>query len=252
MRTIQSLLLSSILAGLACSAASAATDDGQWRGTTGISMSLSSGNTTSRNILINGDTASKTANSKTSFGGYINKATANGVSNSNRWGTVGEYDYNLTTSLYGFGRLGFEADKIKHLKLRTSVGAGMGYHVINTPSTTFDVYGGLGLSKDKYDLAQTIGSKTDTRFSRTELMLGEASEHKITDSVNFKQKFELFNGITGDKAKRTQLSAGLDVSMSKNMTLNVGLMQTHNNTVAAGTKKNDSQLFTGVSYKLGQ
>jgi putative salt-induced outer membrane protein len=251
MKTLQSALALALLAAFAQTQAQTV-NDGAWRGTMGISTTLSSGNTDTRTTLINGDMASKTDTSKTSVLAYVNNASAAGVSTANRKGITGQYDYNLSKQLYAYGRAGLESDKVKDLSSRLGLGAGLGYHVINTASTEFDVYGGLGYSKDKYGMVQTIGGKTSSSFGRMELVLGESSTHKLSDTIGFKQKFELFNGLSGDKAKRYELSAGLDVALAKTISLNMGLMRQHNGTVAAGVKKNDTQLFTGINIGLGR
>jgi putative salt-induced outer membrane protein len=222
------------LSALSSMAFAQATPSENWVGTLGASLSLSSGNTDSRSVLLNADMARKTAQDKTSIVSYINNASSAGATTANRWALLGQYDYNLSKQIYGFGRLGFEGDKLKDLKLRTSLGAGLGYHVIDTPTDVFNVYGGLGYSMDKYNSSRSIAGNYNDSFNRLEAILGEESSHKLSSTVSFKQKFELFGGLTGDKARRSQLSAGLGVSLSNSMILNVGLMNTYTDTVPAG------------------
>ncbi len=250
MKTTYSSLAIALLLAFSQSQAQVA-NDGLWLGSVGLSTSLSSGNTDTRTTLLNADMARKTAASKTSVLAYMNHGSAEGITSANRKGILGQYDYNITSRVYGYGRAGLESDKIKDLSSRTSLGMGLGYHVIDNDRTTFDLYAGLGHSKDKYSMLHTIGNKTDRSFNRMELVAGESSAHKLTDTVRIKQKFELFNGLTGDKAKRYEFSAGLEVALAKRMTLNVGLMRQHNGTVPAGIKKNDTQLFTGVNVGFG-
>jgi putative salt-induced outer membrane protein len=109
----------------------------------------------------------------------------------------------------------------------------------------------VGYSTDKYKETQTIGSDTGKSFSRSSLFLGEESTHQLSASTAFKQRLELYPGITGDKAKIAKFSAGLAVAMSSTLSLNVGLTDNFNNTPPAGQKKNDLGIFTGVNLKLG-
>ena len=166
-------------------------------------------------------------------------------------GAFGQYDFNLSPRLYAFGRLGLDGDKLVDLSLRTSLAGGLGYKVVNTETTSFDVFGGVGYTTDRYSVAQTIGGKTDTTFSRASVYFGEASAHKLSESVSFKQRLDVYPGLTGDKAVLAKFAAGMSVAMSSTLSLTVGLTDTYNSKPPAGTKSNDIGLFTGVNVKFG-
>jgi putative salt-induced outer membrane protein len=229
--------------------------DGLWRGVGGASVAISQGNSESTAALLNVDMSSLTTTDKITLGGNINygRSKVDGVSKTttDKWATFGEYDYNLSPQLFVFGKLGFEGDSIAKLSLRTSLAGGLGYKVIETKEMTFNVFGGAGYSTDKYKETQTIGSDTGKSFSRSSLFLGEESTHQLSASTAFKQRLELYPGITGDKAKIAKFSAGLAVAMSSTLSLNVGLTDNFNNTPPSGQKKNDLGIFTGVNLKLG-
>ncbi len=250
--------LSCIALGItaATGALAQAKTDGQWRGAGGAALSATSGNTSSTSLLLNADAARATAADKITLGGNINYAkskNAAGVdqTTANKWAGFGQYDYNLTPQLFAFGKLGLEADKLIDLSLRTSLAGGLGYKVINTEQTTFDLFGGLGYTNDKYSVKQTIAGKTDTSFSRASVYLGEASTHQLSPTVAFKQRLELYPGISGDKAMLAKFNAGLAVAMSSTLNLTVGLTDSYNSKPPVGVKKNDLGLFTGINVKFG-
>jgi putative salt-induced outer membrane protein len=229
--------------------------DGQWRGTAGAALSMTSGNTSSTAFNLNADAARATTSDKISLGGNVNygKSKIAGVTTTTakRWAGFGQYDYNLSERLFGFGRLGLEGDGVIDLDLRAALSAGLGYKVINGKDTQFTVYGGLGYTTDKYGSTQLIDGKSDTRFSRTSLYLAEESAHQLSSAVAFKQRLDLYPGLTGDKAVIAKFTAGLSVAMSSTLNLTVGLVDNYNSKPAAGLKKNDVGLFTGVNMKLG-
>jgi putative salt-induced outer membrane protein len=204
---------------------------------------------------MNVDMASLTTTDKITLGGNINygRAKVDGVNKttSDKWATFGQYDYNLTPQLFVFGKLSFEGDNVANLTLRSTLAGGVGYKVIETKEMTFNVFGGAAYSTDKYDVRQTIGSRIGTKFSRSSLFLGEESTHQLSASTSFKQRLELYPGLTGDKAKIAKFSAGLAVAMSSTLSLNVGLTDTYNSAPPSGQKKNDLGIFTGVNLKLG-
>src|SRR5262249_33895746 len=51
-------------------------------------------------------------------------------------------DFNVSEKVFVFGFTDFEYDEFQNLDLRNVLGGGLGYHVIKTKNTTFDVFGG--------------------------------------------------------------------------------------------------------------
>lgn len=247
------------LVALACLSSAAAMaqakTDGLWRGAGGAALSASSGNTNTTSLLITAEAVRATAGDKLTLGGAVNyaKSKTGGVdqTTANKWGGFSQYDYNLSPQLFAFGRLGLESDKLVQLKLRTALAGGLGYKLINTEQTSFEVFGGLGYTTDKYDIARTIAGKTDTSFSRASVYLAEASSHKLSPTVSFKQRLDVYPGVSGDKAVLATFNAGLAVAMSSTLNLTVGLTSAYNSKPPAGTKSNDAGFFTGINVKFG-
>ncbi len=229
--------------------------DGLWRGAGGAALAITSGNSDATTMNLNVDMAVATAADKISLGGAYNygKSKAAGVTSTtaDKWNAYGQYDYNLNSKIYAFGKLGMEADKLTHLDLRSTVAGGLGYKLIDTQELSFNVFGGAAYSTDSYGVTQTIGSRTGKHFSRTSLFVGEESAHQLSAAASFKQRLEFYPGLTGDKAKIAKFSAGLAVAMSSTMNLTVGLTDAYNSAPPAGSKKNDLGFFTGINVKLG-
>ena len=254
--TMRLQALACAMAALASGAALAETKtDGQWRGTGGAALAMTSGNSETTALSLAGDMSMATTSDKTTLGASANygRAKINGTqtTTSDKWAAFGQYDYNLGAKTFVFGKLGFEGDKIAKLSLRTALAAGVGYKLIDTKETSFTLLGGAGYTTDKYSEAQTIGSKTDTRFSRASLFLGEESSHQISATTTFKQRLELYPGMSGDKAHLAKFSAGLAVAISSTLNLTVALTDSYNSKPPAGLKKNDMGLFTGINVKFG-
>ncbi len=235
--------------------------DGQWRGNGGAAISLTSGNTSNTSFLLNSDLTRATESDKISLGAGANYASTKmsadeqdgsaKLTTSHKWNLFGQYDYNITPALYAFGKLGLEGDKLNDLSVRVGMAGGVGYKIINTDAHALSVFGGLGYVTDKYNEEQTIGKKTNKTFSRASLYLGEESSHTLSSTVSFKQRLELYPGLSGDKAFLLKFTAGLNVAMSNSLSLNVGLTDNYNSKPPLGQKKNDLGLFTGLNVKFG-
>jgi putative salt-induced outer membrane protein len=229
--------------------------DGQWRGTGGAAVALSSGNSSNTSAAINADGYRATDSDKISLGCLYNyaRSTTNGLAqtSANKASVFGQYDENLSAQWFGFGKLGLDTDKLLDLSLRTILAGGLGYKLINTADTTFNLLGGVGYSVDKYSTAETIGDTRGTSFSRASIYVGEESSHKLSSTVSFKQRLDLYPGVTGDKALLAKFNAGLNVAMSNRLGLNVSVVDSYNDKPPVGLKGNDLGIFAGISLKFG-
>jgi len=229
--------------------------DGLWRGVAGAAASLSSGNTEASSLSMNLDLVRATEADKISLvaNTIYGRSRIDGVTrtSASKWAAAGQYDLNLDAQVYAFGKLALEADRITGLVWRLSLSAGAGYKLVDQPGAVFNVFGGAGLSDDRYDSPQTIGDKTAQRFSRANIVLGEESSHRLTPTVEAKQRLEVTSGVSGDRADIARLTAGLAVAMNSRLSLTVGLIDTYNSRPPAGVKNNDLALFTGVALKFG-
>ena len=230
--------------------------DARWHGVAGASFAAASGNTESLALQLTLDLERHRAHDKTSVSAYVNEGRskdngdATSTTTAGKWGVSGQYDRDLDAAWYGFGKLSFEHDRVVDLTLRSIAGAGLGYHLIQTDALSFDVFGGLSYTVSRYSTVQTIDGSTARHFYSTGGLLGEESSHQFTDTVSFKQRLEYYPAISGSKSQLLKFNALLGVSMTKTLSLSVGLTDTYDSQPAEGRKRNDASLFTGVNVKL--
>ncbi len=137
------------------------------------------------------------------------------------------------------------------LSRRVALAGGLVDKLVNMSHNTFTLYGGLGYMTDKYGGAQTIGDKKDTTFSRVSVYGAKESTHKLSATTAFKQRLDVFLGISGDNSVLAKFAVSLSVAMNSTLSLSVGLSDSFNSKPGGGLKKNDIGIFTGVDVKLG-
>jgi len=250
------LLALSLVSPLLALAADPPPADGQWRGNAGAAMTASSGNTSSTSVLVNVDMNRVTDRNKITVGGNLQYARSddeNGdaETTANKLGAFTQYDHNLGPQLFAYGRLALDRDAVVDLDLRAAASGGLGWKWSDTPDLRANVSAGLGYTTERYGSPQTIGDETDTRFSRATLVLAEESEHRLTDTVDWKQRLEVTPGISGNKAVLARFRTDLGVAINRTMSLTVGLMADYNGKPPSGQKKTDTTFFTGLNVKLG-
>lgn len=246
----QAALVALSLAAAGAQAQATVKNDGQFRAALGLGASLASGNTKATNLSLTGDAVRATDQNKLSLYGNLQYARSGGTTTADQLRLGARYDQNLSAKLFAFGGLDLERNKFANLNLRAQLSAGLGWHVIKSPTTTFDVFGGLGYVSDKYKDPMVIDGRSRDSYGYMSLLLGEESTHKLSDSTSFKQRLTLVPNLKNRGEFRANWDAGLAVAMSKTMNLNVGLGFAHNSEPGPGRKSTDTLLTTGVSVKF--
>jgi putative salt-induced outer membrane protein len=231
---------------LASTGAFAQAPSGEWKGAVSLGASFAQGNVgdSSTNIGISADasrttTADKTAVYFTTVYGKTGKSTSQ---ENIKLGA--RYEWNLSPQAYAFGSLDFERDGVIDLNLRSAVGVGAGYYFVKSDPLTFTVFGGIGYRNDKYDIG------TD---NATELILGEESNHKLSDTMSFKQRLVFYPNLTESKEWRAAFDATLAVKLAGDWNMNLTFIDRYLNAAGGpGSRKNATTFLIGVGSKFGK
>ena len=230
--------------------------DGFWRGTAGAALAATSGNTKTSSAVLNTDLARATEGDKIALGGTANYARGTDeagvrVTTADKTSLFGQYDRDFAPRWFGFGRLGYDRDALIDLSSRSTVTAGVGHRVIDNPTHSFTLFGGVSYATERYSSVQTIANETDTRFHRPSAFLAEESAHKLTQTTSLKQRLEANPALDGSGAVLWKFNANLDVAINSSLSLAVGVIDTYNTEPPEGAAKNDLAVFTGINVKFG-
>jgi putative salt-induced outer membrane protein len=246
---ISTLALASALATGAFAQATVK-DDGQWRAALGAGAAFASGNTDSTTFNFAAEAIKATKQDKLRLFGNAAYARSGGVTTGDMYRLGTQYDYNLSSALFAFGTAELSHDKFSNLDQRLSLGAGLGYKVIKEAALTFDVFGGLNYTVDRYETSTLIDGSVRKSYNSLSAMFGEESTHKLSPTTSFKQRLVVFPSMSNTGEFRATFDAGLAVAMTAGMNLNVGLQHRYNSEPGTGIKKGDTLLTTGVTVKF--
>jgi putative salt-induced outer membrane protein len=224
--------------------------DGQWRSLFTAGASIASGNSDAKSATLGADIIKLSPSDKWSLTGAGQYARSAGETTADRVGGTGLYSSDFTPKWFGFGQVDLLHDVPSDLKLRTTLGSGIGYHVVKEPDQTFDLSGGLAYTMDRYDHAQVVDDELRSRYNHAELLLAEESNNKLSDTTSFKQKLTVYPGIGSGNGVRTAFDAGLSVAMTKQLALTATFSHHYNSDPGEGLKKTDTLFLTGVSLRL--
>lgn len=224
--------------------------DGRFRAALGLGASTSSGNTDATNASLTFDGVRATANYKTSLYANAQYARAGGVTTGEQFRLGGRHDQDLTPSFFAFGGLDLERNKFANLKLRSQGSGGLGWHVLKSDALTFDIFGGLTYTSDRYISPMLIDGRTRGSYDYAGLLIGEESTHKFSETTSFKQRLTVLPNLKNTGEYRANWDAGLAVAMTSTMNLTVGATMAYNSEPGPGRKSTDTLLTVGVAVKF--
>jgi len=79
--------------------------------------------------------------------------------------------------------------------LRSQLIGGLGYHAVKTTTTSWDLFGGVTYTNDRFIDPTTIDGALRSSYSYPTLLLGEESARKLSDSTTAKQRLVLYPNL---------------------------------------------------------
>ena len=230
-----------------------------WSGLLDTGLSLTRGNSESLTYSLAGKAARVTDRDKISVytTAIYSNSTVNGINSTTahaiRGGVRG--DLNVSEHLFVFGFTDFEYDQFQDLDLRNVVGGGLGYHVIKTKSTTFDIFAGGDYDQDFFGaIAATATNPAKPAITRKsgEIVLGETFNAKLNNRTTLTEQFSLYPNVSDAGSYRFQFDATAATKLKNWLSWQVTYSDRYLSDPLAGFKKNDLILSTGVRLTFGK
>ena len=217
-----------------------------WAGGANVGFALTRGNSETKNLAL-----AFTADRKTQtdhVGLYLNSVYATNdapgafpATTANTIQSGARYDHNITARLFGFVGADFQTDALQNLNLRSVLGGGLGFHVINDNRTTLDLLGGLNYTRENY-----------TTFNRNfaALTLGEELSQKLGASTVLTQKLYFYPDLSDTGEYRGMFNFGTVTKINKWFGWQNAFGDIYVTNPPAGKKQNDIILTTGLNVSF--
>jgi len=112
------------------------------------------GNTNTDDYYFEGEFVARTEKNRYTLGGELANEKADGETTSENWLAYGNYSHFLDEKWYLYANTLLEHDKFKDLNLRTTLGAGGGYQIFETPLLNLSVSAGAAMVDENFDVAE--------------------------------------------------------------------------------------------------
>ena len=159
-----------------------------------------------------------------------------------------QYDRNLSDRSYALGYLELERAQLRGLALRTTFGAGVGYHVIKYTRKTFDVFGGVGYTAERYG---AVDNREGATIKAPELMLGERFTYQFSERSRFEHRFVVYPSVGPFGRVRTQLELSLSTAISDRLQMKVSLLNIYRSHPRAHNSKMNMMAMASLGYTFG-
>lgn len=160
-------------------------------------------------------------------------------------------DFNVSDRVFVFGFTDFQYDEFQHLDLRNVLGGGVGYHVIKTANTTFDVFGGADYEQE-YFSPNPPDTLTNTTRKTGEVVVGEELSAKLNSRTTFAEKVSFYPNVSDLGEYRFQFDASAATKLKTWLSWQVTYSDRYISNPLVGLKGNDQILSTGLRVTFGK
>ena len=208
-----------------------------WSSSLGAGLALTSGNSDTRNINLNFNTAwdPKTDRRFKADALYLRGETEGDV-NVDKASASARYERNFEQRAFWFGEVSYLRDPFKDIDYLVAPIAGAGVNLIKTTARTLSVDGGVGATIES---GETSGA----------LKAGQSFDWTISPVSKFTQKL---NGLWKTKDFNDALyhfDAGISTTIAARAELKVSYLYDYKKQPPPDVKKGDSALFAALLFK---
>jgi putative salt-induced outer membrane protein len=235
-----------------------------WRGMFDTGLALTRGNSETVNFTVAAKAVRETPRDKiTVYGDYIfanNNSVPPTVTTANALDAGIRGDLNVSPKLFVFALTYFQTNELQHLDLRSVVGGGVGYHIIKTENTTFDVFGGITYDRDSfgsYSIANPAPPPIFTTIpssaqNSAEALVGEEFDTKLNKRSSLTERFSFYPNLSHTGDYRFQFDGNISTAVNNWLSWQVTVSDSYISYPPVTLKSNDLLLSTGLRVTWGK
>ena len=235
-----------------------------WSGLFDLGLSLTEGNSSTAALTIAGKASRVVPKNKLTlyytevYSRDSNESPAVTTANAIHAGVRDEFS--LNPRVYVFAFTDFDEDALQHLDLRNVIGGGLGYHLIKSSKTQFDVFAG-GSFNQEYFASYTIANPapppvlllepSQSRHS-AEIVTGESLSTKLGPRTTVSEQVSFFPNLSSTGEYRVTFDANAVTKLKTWLGWQITFSDRYISDPPFGLKGNDLLLSTGLRLTFGK
>lgn len=223
-------------------AATTAPAEIKWTGSVTLGASTASGNTETTSINASGDAERRGENDRWTGKAYWNYAEQEEVLSARKSGASLKYDYFATKEIYYNGIAGVDNDLFADLKLRSYIGAGVGFQWHEEEAFKWSSEVGLTyFSEDRYQ-----GEDDEYPAAR----LANNIVKQFNEKTSLANSIEAFPSLEDAEDYFAKIDTKVKTSLSEKMYAQLQFTLNYDNTPPDGVGSTDRLLTLGVGWSF--
>ncbi len=229
-----------------------------WNGGLNLGFAVTHGNSATKNLNIGFNAVRTGFHDKLLL--YTNSIyatndlpTASPHTTANSIGGGARYDHDFSPRAFGFVSGDFSSNSLQYLDLRSTLGGGIGAHAIKNAATSLDLLAGVNYTHENYSSYTLPTTPAPTFYparsdSLAGLTLGDAFTQKAGKGTVITQSLFFYPDLSDTSQYRGTFNFGTVTRLNKWLGWQNSFGDTYVSNPPGGTKKNDLQYATGVSF----
>lgn len=212
-------------------------------GSANAGLVSSSGNTDVNSLRLDGDVMTRAGANRYTASAAVTRSEDSDVETARNWSSSIKYDRFLTPRLFVNGNAIFINDRFRDLDLRTALGGGLGYQILQGPIVTLTADAGMGW------VNENLGLQPDVRYAAARESAA-LTVMVIPDRVQLFHQHDLYAGVTGDDNLFFRTQNGVRLGLMAGFVTTLRLDSDYDRSPAPGLRNVDQTFSLTLGYRF--
>lgn len=212
-------------------------------GGAGAGIIQTAGNTQVNSVRLSGDVIATGAADRVTVTGIATHANDRGIETARNWSAAGKYDRFVTARMFINANSNFTNDRFRDIDLRTALGAGVGYQIVDTARTKLTADGGLAWVNENF---RTISDDNYTAAHESASLQIQALPGRV-------QLFHLHDGyfgVDGDDKMFVRTQNGVRVGLAAGFVTTIEEDIDYDRRPSPGRRQTDRTFSLTLGYRF--
>ena len=214
-----------------------------WNGGANAGFVSAAGNSDINSLRLDGDVVARAAANRYTASAAVTRSEDRDVETARNWSASAKYDRFISPRLFLNSNAILTNDRFRDLDLRTALGAGLGYQILQTARVTLTADAGLGWVHENLEAGE------DDRYTAAR----ESAALTVTivpDRVQFFHGHDGYFGVTGDDNLFVRTQNGVRISLAAGFVTTLRGDLDYDRSPAPGRSNTDRTFSLTLGYRF--
>jgi putative salt-induced outer membrane protein YdiY len=212
-------------------------------GGAGAGIVETAGNTQVNNVRLSGDIIARGAADRYTVSAIATHANDRGVETARNWSATGKYDRFLTSRPFANANANFTNDRFRDIDLRTALGAGLGYQIIETARTMLTADAGLAWVHENFK------SIADDSYAAAHEGAG-LQVQLLPDRIQLFHLHDGYFGVSGDNKMFIRTQNGVRLGLAAGFVTTIEEDLDYDRQPSPGRRQTDRTFSLTLGYRF--